>query len=68
LKNQSIRKKETQKNIQKIKIKLSKSYKCPKKGCKRKRKQNIQNEINNKNLSEEKEGKETTFYLKTQTP
>jgi hypothetical protein len=38
LKNQSIRKKETQKNIKKNKNKVIKSYECPKKGRKRKEK------------------------------
>jgi len=34
LKNQSIRKKETQKNIKKNKNKVIQSYECPKKGRK----------------------------------
>jgi len=60
LKNQSIRKKETQKNIKKIKIKLSKVTNAQKKVVKEKEKK-IQNEINNKNCQKKKKAKKLRF-------
>jgi hypothetical protein len=61
LKNQNKRKKETQK-YQKIKIRLSKVTNTQKKVVKEKK---IKKGDKQRKLQEEKEGEETTFYLKT---
>ncbi len=60
-----IKEKKKFKNIEKNKNKVVKSYKYPKKGCKGLGKKNIKKWNKQQRLQEEKEGKETTFYLKT---
>ncbi len=67
MKNESIRKKETQKTLKKIKIRLSKVTNAPKKVVQEKEKKHTKWNKQQKS-SEEKEGEETMFYLKTQTP